>query len=169
MRHLVLARYLAAALVGAFTLPAGAQQQPPPAAPPAQTPPAAQGKPSVEAPKSGPGYSYNREGRRDPFISLVGRGTGTPGETRPQGLAGMLINEISLKGIMRQSGGFVALVQGTDKKTYVVRQGQKLMDGTVKTITEDTVVFSQDVNDPLSLVKQREVRKTLRTSEEGRG
>jgi hypothetical protein len=43
------------------------------------------------------------------------------------------------------------------------------MDGTVKTITEDTVVFSQDVNDPLSLVKQREVRKTLRTSEEGRG
>ena len=43
------------------------------------------------------------------------------------------------------------------------------MDGTVKQITQDTVVFSQDVNDPLSLVKQREVRKTLRSSEEGRG
>lgn len=173
MRHPVFARCLAAALVAGITVPAAAQQQPqqppPAAAPPAQSPASTQGKPPVEAPKSGPGYSYNREGRRDPFISLVGRGTGTPGEARPEGLAGMLINEISLKGIMRQSGGFVALVQGTDKKTYVVRQGQKLMDGTVKTITEDTVVFSQDVNDPLSLVKQREVRKTLRTSEEGRG
>lgn len=167
MSRRVLARCAALVLAGAFASPARAQQ-PPPATPPAQAPPA-QGQPPVEAPKSGPGYSYNREGRRDPFISLIGRGTGTPGEVRPSGLGGMLINEISLKGIMRQSGGFVALVQGTDKKTYVVRQGQKLMDGTVKSITEDTVVFSQDVNDPLSLVKQREVRKTLRTSEEGRG
>jgi hypothetical protein len=32
----------------------------------------------------------------------------------------------------------------------------------VKTITQDAVVFSQDVSDPLSLVKQREVRKTIR-------
>jgi Tfp pilus assembly protein PilP len=147
-----------------------AQQAPPPAAG-SQSQPAkpAEAQPPAAAPATGPGYSYVREGRRDPFVSLVGRGTGTPGETRPSGLGGMLINEISLKGIMRQSGGFVALVQGTDKKTYVVRQGQKLMDGTVKSITEDTVVFSQDVNDPLSLVKQREVRKTLRSSEEGRG
>ena len=169
MSRLVLARCVVAVMVGGTVLPVGAQPQAPPAAPQPKTPPPAPGQAPVEAPKSGPGYTYNREGRRDPFISLIGRGTGNPGETRPEGLAGMLINEISLKGIMRQSGGFVALVQGTDKKTYVVRQGQKLMDGTIKMITEDTVVFSQDVNDPLSLVKQREVRKTLRTSEEGRG
>jgi Tfp pilus assembly protein PilP len=166
MSRLVVARCVAIVLVGIVAPKVGAQQAPP-ASPPAQTPPA-QGQPPVETPKSGPGYSYNREGRRDPFISLIGRGTGTPGEVRAAGLGGMLINEISLKGIMRQSGGFVALVQGTDKKTYVVRQGQKLMDGTVKSITEDTVVFSQDVNDPLSLVKQREVPKPVRQAE-GRG
>jgi hypothetical protein len=39
----------------------------------------------------------------------------------------------------------------------------------VKSITQDTIVFSQDVNDPLSLVKQKEVRKTLRSGEENRG
>ena len=111
----VLARYVAAVIVGGIVLPVGAQQQAPPAAPQPKTPPPAQGQATVEAPKSGPGYTYSREGRRDPFISLIGRGTGNPGETRPEGLAGMLINEISLKGIMRQSGGFVALVQGTDK------------------------------------------------------
>jgi Tfp pilus assembly protein PilP len=169
MSRALLTRCAATALLTTFAIPTGAQQAPP-AAPPGQTPPVAQqGKPQVEAPTPAPGYSYNREGRRDPFISLIGRGSATPGESRPSGLAGMLINEISLKGIMRQSGGFVALVQGTDKKTYVVRQGQHLMDGTVKQITQDTVVFSQDVNDPLSLVKQREVRKTLRSTEEGRG
>jgi hypothetical protein len=43
------------------------------------------------------------------------------------------------------------------------------MDGTVKSINQERVIFSQDVNDPLSLVKQREVRKTLRSSEEGQG
>jgi Tfp pilus assembly protein PilP len=84
-------------------------------------------------------------------------------------VAGLLINEVSLRGIVKERNGFIALVQGPDKKTYAVRQGQRLFDGTVKSITEDTVVFSQDVNDPLSLVKQREVRKTLRSGEENRG
>jgi hypothetical protein len=36
------------------------------------------------------------------------------------------------------------------------------MDGALKTITPAEVVFTQDVNDPLSLVKQREVRKAIR-------
>ncbi len=36
------------------------------------------------------------------------------------------------------------------------------MDGSIKSIAQDAVVFSQDVNDPLSLVKEREVRKTIR-------
>ena len=43
------------------------------------------------------------------------------------------------------------------------------MDGTVKSIVADAVVFSQDVNDPLSLVKQKEIRKALRSAEGGRG
>ena len=43
-----------------------------------------------------------------------------------------------------------------------VNAGDRVMDGTVKSITQDAVVFSQNVNDPLSLVKQREVRKTIR-------
>ena len=41
------------------------------------------------------------------------------------------------------------------------------MDGTVKSIVQDAVVFSQDVNDPLSLVKQKEIRKTLRSRRGG--
>jgi Tfp pilus assembly protein PilP len=144
-------------------MPVAAQQPGPAAAPPGQA-----AAPAVEA--APPSYSYNREGRRDPFISLVGRvGDANAEGTRPPGLPGILIQEVSLKGIVRQSNGFVAMVQGPDKRTYMARPGQRLFDGTVKTITQDAVVFSQDVTDPLSLVKQREVRKTLRSNEEGQG
>ena len=47
--------------------------------------------------------------------------------------------------------------------------GERLLDGAVKSITADTVIFAQDVNDPLSTVKQKEVRKALRSVEEDRG
>jgi Tfp pilus assembly protein PilP len=121
-------------------------------------------------PPPSPAFAYDPSGRRDPFVSLVGRGSvQDPTAVRPAGPPGMLINEISLKGIMKERNGFVALVQGPDKKTYAIRSGQRLFDGSVKTITQDAVVFSQDVNDPLSLVKQKEVRKTLRSVEENRG
>jgi len=49
-----------------------------------------------------------------------------------------------------------------------VHAGDKLYDGSIKLIASDAVVFSQDVNDPLSLVKQREIRKALRSTEEGK-
>jgi Tfp pilus assembly protein PilP len=153
---------LATAIALCGVLVHGQQPSPPPPSPP---PPAPQ---AVEA--AAPAFSYDPTGRRDPFISLVGRGSivDVTGE-RPSGMPGMLINEVSLRGIMKERSGFIALVQGPDKKTYAIRPGQRLLDGTVKSITQDTVVFSQDVNDPLSSVKQREVRKTLRSGEENRG
>jgi hypothetical protein len=67
---------------------------------------------------------------------------------------------------MQSPVGYVALVEAADKKTYIVKAGDKLVDGTVRTITADTMVILQHVNDPLSLEKQREVRKMLRQTEE---
>ena len=95
--------------------------------------------------------------------------TAKPTGARPAGVAGLLINEIGIKGIVRDHSGFIAMVQGPDNRTYVIRAGDRLMDGTVKAIVQDAVVFSQDVNDPLSLVKQKEIRKNMRSPEGGRG
>jgi Tfp pilus assembly protein PilP len=144
--------------------PPSPQPQPgqPEASPPVQAPP----KPGDQA---GP-FTYNPDGRRDPFVSLIGKGSDPKSAgTRPPGVPGLLINEVSVKGIVRNSSGFVALIQGADSKTYVVKAGDRLLDGTVKSIVQDAVVFSQDVNDPLSLVKQKEIRKPLRSAEGGRG
>ena len=42
------------------------------------------------------------------------------------------------------------------------------LDGTIKAVTPQGLVIVQDVNDPLSLVKQREVRKLLRSLEDAK-
>jgi Tfp pilus assembly protein PilP len=148
---------------------AAAQAQPPAPAP--QTPAPATPAPAGQAPAQpapAPAYSYQAEGRRDPFVSLLGRNDPNSMANRPSGLAGVLIDEMSLKGIVKTRTGFMAWIQAADKKMYSVQAGDKLMDGTVKSITADSVVFSQDVNDPLSTVKQREKIKKLRSNEEGR-
>jgi len=157
---------------GAVSAMAFAQQRDqapaPSSAPPAPAPAPAE-QPSKPA-EAGAPLTYSPEGRRDPFVSLLGRGNDpkTNG-VRPAGVPGLLINEVNVKGIVRNSTGFVALIQGPDNKTYIVKPGDRLMDGSVKSIVQDAVVFSQDVNDPLSLVKQKEIRKALRSAEGGRG
>ena len=130
---------------------------------PAQGAAAAQPPPPPD--KTGPGYTYDPAGRRDPFVSLLGRGGDlpSPSGSRPAGLAGLLVNELSLKGVLKSGkGDYIALLQSPDNHTFVVHPGDKVLDGLVKTITQDGIVFSQDVSDPLSLVKQREVRKSIR-------
>jgi type IV pilus assembly protein PilP len=139
-----------------------------PAAPPTGQPQPAP-TPSKPVDAAAP-FTYTPEGRRDPFISLIGKGSDPKAQgTRPPGVPGLLINEVSVKGIVHNSSGYVALIQGADNKTYIVKAGDRLLDGTVKSVVQDAVVFSQDVNDPLSLVKQKEIRKPLRSAEGGRG
>jgi type IV pilus assembly protein PilP len=139
-------------------------QPPQPAAPPAagQQPPAAgAAQPGTAA---APPYTYDPSGRRDPFVSLLLRGSDAhpAGAVRPPGLPGQLVGELTLKGVIKAKTGYVAILQASDNKTYIGRPGDRVLDGSIKSIGQDAVVFSQDVNDPLSLIKQREVRKAIR-------
>ena len=127
-------------------------------------------KPYLRAQPPTDTYTYQSEGRRDPFISLVG--TGTEPRSAPSrktdGPAGLALAEISVRGVLESRGTLVAMIQGPDNKTYIVHQGDKLLDGTIKTITPQGLVVIQEVNDPLSLVKQREIRKLLRSLEDAK-
>ncbi len=130
----------------------------------AQTPPAGQ------PPRPPETYVYNSEGRRDPFVNLLGTGSEPRAASkRGEGAAGMMVSEISVRGILQSRGALVAMVQGPDNKTYIVHQGDKFLDGRIKTITPQGLIIIQEVNDPLSLVKQREIRKLLRSLEDAKG
>ncbi len=145
-----------------------AAQAPAPPAPAAATAPT----PAVvtaAAPLAVDNYTYQADGRRDPFLNLTSNviEAGAP-LTRAEGIAGLTVTELSVRGVMKSRGSLIAMVQGPDKRAYVVHQGDKFADGTVKSVTADGLVIVQQVNDPLSLVKQREVRKMLRSVEDGK-
>lgn len=121
--------------------------------------------PENTAPVPPASYVYAAEGRRDPFVPAVGRGlTVAPAMAarRPPGVAGLMTADFVVRGVIESQGAWVAMVRATDGRTYSMRAGDRLMDGTVRAITADAVVILQEVNDPLSNAKQREVRKVLR-------
>jgi Tfp pilus assembly protein PilP len=136
------------------------------AAPAASAPAAAAGAPALEP----QGYTYDPQGRRDPFVSLLRRGSEVQhaSGSRPSGLAGLETSEVTLKGTIASQGAYVGILQGSDNKTYIVKAGDKLLDGTIRVINPESMVIAQQVTDPLSLEKQREVRKLLRQTEEGK-
>jgi len=118
------------------------------------------------APTPPPNYNYEPENRRDPFLSLVNRGSDagptTARGSRPEGIAGILVDEVVVRGILQTKDGWIAMVGLPSGRSHTVRPGDRLMDGTVRAISAQSVMFMQEVNDPLSLEKQREVRKFLR-------
>jgi hypothetical protein len=125
-----------------------------PAAPPQANTPAAAEPAAADAGAPPEAYTYQVDGRRDPFVSLVARGTEAPTGPRSAGLGGITTSELMVRGVLQSKG-----------RAHV---NDRLMDGTIRSVTPQGVVIMQEVNDPLSLVKQREVRKGLRTSEDGK-
>lgn len=156
-----------AALAGAETTTLSAQKASPKAAPAAAAPATPSAPATLPAPDRS--YAYDAAGRRDPFLNLD-RASDPKGSARDKlaGLAGLAINEATVKGVVKSQGRLVAMVQAPDNKTYIVRPNDRLLDGAVRAVTPEAVVFVQQVSDPLSLVKQREIRKPLRTIEEGK-
>ncbi len=174
---LVLAVAFALAITGTSLAqePAAATPVPPPEATPG-VPDAA--RPPLDVELETGGYSYNSQGRRDPFVSLQRPVAADRGpKTRKPGMEGFLIQEVALKGIVRTKGGgigqasrpgFIAMFLGADGKSYFVTTGQRLYDGVITAVDATSVTFRQEVTDPLSPVKTREVRKSLYASEEAR-
>ncbi|HEY3571242.1 MAG TPA: hypothetical protein VGP73_25175 [Thermoanaerobaculia bacterium] len=115
---------------------------------------------------SGSGFSYDPGNRRDPFKSLLA-GPDRPEirGPRPEGVPGLLIDEIDLRGIYHTSKGFVAqVVAANQKKSYLLKEGDQLFDGDVVSINKNEVVFKQVVQDPTALKPFREVVKSLNPS-----
>jgi type IV pilus assembly protein PilP len=116
----------------------------------------------LEEPSAPDAYHYDPQGRRDPFQSLIGPAPKLQPGQRPPGPPGFLIDEIKLQGVVKtRQQGLVAMVNGPDNKGYLVKVGDKVLDGEVIRITPNSIVFRQEVNDPTRIERFREVVKEL--------
>ena len=180
-------KLLLLAALSLAALPAAAQEAAPgaptPASPATELEPgmpiaADVNRPPLDVELETGGYAYTSQGRRDPFVSLQRPVAADRGpKTRKPGMEGFLIQEVALKGIVKTKGGglglaarpgFIALFLGADGKSYPVLNGQRLYDGVIIGVDATSVTFRQEVTDPLSPAKTREVRKSLYASEEAR-
>ncbi|MFQ5349395.1 MAG: hypothetical protein ACE5EG_03005 [Thermoanaerobaculia bacterium] len=112
---------------------------------------------------AGVGYSYDPGERRDPFKSLLrARDTAELRGPRPEGIPGLLIDEIDLTGVFVTPEGPVAQVVSPEQdRSYLLHEGDQLYDGDVVRISQDSVVFKQILDDPTALKPFREVQKQL--------
>ena len=121
---------------------------------------------------SGKQFSYDPGGRRDPFRSLFEESALRRKGPRPRGVAGMLVVELDLTGIVRDTtGGNIAVVMGTDSKGYFLHVGDEVYDGGVIAIdpAAGSVTFRQQVDDPRLIKPYRDVVKRLVPQGEEKG
>lgn len=120
----------------------------------------------LDAPRNG--YVYNPAGRRDPFVSLAKpvRTDDAANRVRRPGIEGFLLQEVSLKGVVKNIDGWIAVLEGPDRKGYFVRTGQRMHDGVVTSIDGAGLTFRQEITDPLSPAKSRDVRRLLNSAQE---
>lgn len=108
---------------------------------------------------------YDPKARRDPFMSPAGAWAGERPSCPGQGLAGNLVQEVALRGIVRTEHGRTALLATVDTRTYFATNGARLCDGRVLRIDADGIVFMRLLKDPLAPEKEVELRLLLQHQE----
>ncbi len=111
-------------------------------------------------------FVYNPEGRRDPFWNLLQGKSVKENREAIEGIAGLMIDELELEGIVFAQGEFKALLKGPDTRPYVVGIGDKVYDGEVVAMDRNSVSFRKSLTVALAGQKDRIIIKTLNPEEE---
>jgi hypothetical protein len=101
--------------------------------------------------------------RRDPFrplVSLTQTGPAIPANL-PPGIAGLMVSTLRVDGIVRAPNGMLAVVTNPQSRTYFLRQGNRIYDGSVEQITMDGVSFKEVGKDPFGKPIERVVTKRI--------
>jgi hypothetical protein len=106
------------------------------------------------------------QGRRDPFITLVGKQTGGGGPTvnLPPGKGGLQVSTLILQGIVSGPNGMIAVVANPQKSVYFLHVGDELFDGRVDKIEIGSVLFHEVGKDAFGKPVEREVTRKLNPS-----
>ena len=104
-------------------------------------------------------FTYNPEGRRDPFKNLMaGRGRG---EKTATGEAQVFIDDLILFGIVKNKNTYTAMIGMPQGFPMFVKVGDKFTDGFVLSITESQVVLRKTHERGIPLIRPRDIIKEI--------
>ncbi len=102
--------------------------------------------------------------RRDPFESLLGRQGSKGTKNLPPGKLGLEVSTLRLDGIVRAPNGMIAVVSNPQARTYFLREGDRLYDGSVEKISMEGVSFHEEGKDAFGKPVERQVNKRIYSS-----
>lgn len=106
-----------------------------------------------------PGFTYNPEGRRDPFKDLL-TGRDMRGKTaigEPQ----VFIDDLILFGIIKNKTTYTAMIGMPQGFPMFVNVGDKFTDGYVLSISESQVVLRKTHERGIPLIRPRDIIKEI--------
>ncbi|MBE3124176.1 MAG: hypothetical protein IMZ57_00765 [Acidobacteria bacterium] len=106
-----------------------------------------------------PGFTYNSEGRRDPFKDLL-TGRDMRGKTaigEPQ----VFIDDLILFGIIKNKTTYTAMIGMPQGFPMFVNVGDKFTDGYVLSISESQVVLRKTHERGIPLIRPRDIIKEI--------
>lgn len=113
---------------------------------------------------------YEPMNRRDPFLNplLLKSKEGPADEELPRGplvpgIAGMYVGQVKLLGTSISEESQTAVFEGTDRRVYFLRTGDRLYDGFVKSVGAEAVVLVRETRFKSGNAKIEEITKRLRT------
>ena len=130
-------------------------------------------KPAVEKPVVPVAVLYESNNRRDPFFHYTPTKSAqkddvdneVPRGTPPPGITGTFIEKAGLEGIVvRNNNRRTAVIRGADNRAYFLHEGDRLFDGYLETIQDDSVVFVRETFMRSGKIQTQEITKRLRKS-----
>jgi hypothetical protein len=120
-------------------------------------------KPATPGTAPAAAESEVKQARRDPFESLVGRQNKTQA-ILPPGKLGLQVSTLRLDGIVSAPNGMIAVVSNPQARTYFLREGDRLYDGSVEKISLDGVSFHEEGKDAFGKPVEHQVNKRIYSS-----
>jgi type IV pilus assembly protein PilP len=113
------------------------------------------------------GYSYDPQGRRDPFQSMAKLLKLSQSRAELPPLQRLELSDVKLIGIVSDASGYYGLIQTPDGKGYTVRVGTPMgtNNGTIKSIAEQRIVVAEPTIDITGKMTSRDVEILQRPKE----
>lgn len=81
------------------------------------------------------------ERARDPFVDPFRRKQQAAATARPRGRAGIAVGELALRGLVLTGGAYLAVLESDRGRILLLRGGETLFDGYVRSVTAAGVTF----------------------------